>query len=153
MKEEIFNALTSWHQEQKKLLNQKEKFVSAPLEIATLQENITTEFQAAQAFSQTLGTYIQPSTLFWGMPYSQHTPSNLKLSCGYVMIVANLGWLLIWKYSNKILFLDKNLFGMGKSFDFCSQQLANSKQNKNIKIRIIITLILILLIILYILVK
>lgn len=155
MKKEIFDAIMSWHQEQKTLLNSStDKVTSFPLELVTLSESITDEKQAREALSCFLEEEINPEKFFWGVPYSLCQPScDFKLSSGYVCRVENLGWLLIWKYGNKILFLDKNLFGMEKCFDFHNQEPAYRKLLHDIKIRTFIIMILGLLALLCALVK
>lgn len=148
MKKEIFDILSSWHQEQKALLISNKEVISSPLELVTLSENISDEKQAAEAISCVLGDEIKSNNFFWGVPYSLHRPScDFKLSSGYMYYVERLGWILIWKYHNQILFLDKNLFGVEKSFNFSSPEQKYRNLIENIKIRIIILLIFILLII------
>lgn len=148
MKKEIFDAISSWHQEQKKLLNGSQKVVSRVLKLAEYHHNISDENDAAQALSEILGDKIETSMIFWGVPYSQCTPCpELKISSGFVYPVPNLGWILIWKDDNKIFFLDKNLFKMEKCFDYNTRRSAYALLTENIKIRGIIILILVLIII------
>lgn len=148
MKKEIFDAISSWHQEQKKLLNNSQKVVSRVLKLAEYRQNISDENDVAQALSEILDDKIETSMIFWGVPYSQCTPcTELKISSGFVYPVPNLGWILIWKDDNKIFFLDKNLFKMEKCFDYNTRRSAYALLTENIKIRGIIILILVLIII------
>ncbi len=148
MKKEIFDAISSWHQEQKKLLNGSQKVVSKVLTLAEYHHNISDENDAAQALSEILDDKIETSMIFWGVPYSQRTPcTELKISSGFAYLVPNLGWIIIWKDDNKIFFLDKNLFKMEKCFDYNTRRSAYALLTENIKIRGIIILILVLIII------
>ena len=143
MKKEIFDVISSWHQEQKKQLKEQVPIVSATLVLDTLSTPVSDIEQVTQALSEKLGDNIQSDMVFWGVPYSLHTPCpDLKISSGYAYWVANLGWILIWKNDTKILFLDKNLFGMEKCFNFHSKKSAYITLLQDIKIRAFVILIL-----------
>lgn len=146
MKKETFDVLTTWHQEQKKRLCSGQEVISSPLELVTLSENVADEKQAKEALSCLLASEINLKNFFYGVPYSLCIPnSDFKLSPGYVYLIENLGWIFIWKYHNKIMFFDKNLFGMEKIFSFQTKADARQKLIYDIKIRALIILILLLL--------
>lgn len=143
MKKEIFDTISLWHQEQKKKLAEEIPIVSSVLLLDTLSSTVSGVEQVEQVLSEKLGDDIQPSMIFWGVPYSLHAPCpDLKISSGYAYWIANLGWILIWKNDNKIFFLDKNLFGMEKCFNFHSKKSAYATLIQDIKIRAFIILIL-----------
>ncbi len=136
MKKETFDAISSWHQKQKKLLDTKSKIISEPLELVTLSQNILDEEDAAKALSEYLETPISLPMLFLGVPYNLHEQNIHRICAGYVYTVNNLGWLIIWKNTNKILFLDKNLYGMEKCYRFQTKEAAQYTLKQSIKIRI-----------------
>lgn len=144
MKQETFDAISSWHQKQKKLLDSQSKVFSEPLELVTFPQNILDEEGAAKVLSEYLETPITLPMLFLGVPYNLFEQTSHKISAGYVYTVNNLGWLIIWKNTNKILFLDKNLFGMEKCYRFQTREVAQFKLKQNLKIRIILILLFIL---------
>ena len=147
MKKETFDAISSWHQKQKKLLDTKSKIISEPLELVTLSQNILDEEDAAKALSEYLETPISLPMLFLGVPYNLHEQTMHKISAGYVYTVNNLGWLIIWKNTNKIFFLDKNVFGMEKCYRFQTREAAQFKLIQNLKIRVVLIVLFIVVLI------
>lgn len=147
MKTETFNAMSSWHQKQKKLLNTQMEMTSEPLELATLPHNIFNEEEAAQALSEYLETPITLPMLFLGVPYNLYKQVIQTIGAGYVYTVNNLGWLIIWKNTNKIFFLDKNVFGMEKCYRFQTREAAQFKLIQNLKIRVVLIVLFIVVLI------
>lgn len=147
MKKETFDAISFWHQKQKKLLDIQSKITSEPLELVTLPQNILDEEDAAKVLSEYLETPISLPMLFLGVPYNLHEQTMHKISAGYVYTVNNLGWLIIWKNTNKILFLDKNLFGMEKCYRFQTKEAAQFKLKQSLKIRVALIVLFILVLI------
>ena len=147
MKKETFDAISFWHQKQKKLLDIQSKITSEPLELVTLPQNILDEEDAAKVLSEYLETPISLPMLFLGVPYNLHEQTMHKISAGYVYTVNNLGWLIIWKNTNKIFFLDKNIFGMEKCYRFQTREAAQFKLIQNLKIRVVLIVLFIVVLI------
>ena len=143
MKKELFDAISSWHQEQKKALEKDANCLAQPLMIKQFSSNIDDEEQALSALSETLGYTIRLEKLIWGIPNGRKRPSSLEFNCGYLYKAPNLGWFLIWKYDNKIQFLDKNLFEVEKCYSFGTRQIAFRTLIQDIKFKSIFFLILI----------
>lgn len=148
MKKETFDAISSWHQKQKKLLDTQSNIISEPLELITLPQNILNEEDAAKALSEYLEAPISLPMLFLGVPYNLFEQTSHKISAGYVYTISNLGWLIIWKNTNKILFLDKNLFGMEKCYRFQTKEAAQYILKQNVKIRICLIIVFVLIMLL-----
>lgn len=111
MKKEFFDVISNWHQEQKKLLIANKTTRAEVLNLGNLSAIVETKEDVANSLSEFLNEDISPINISWGIPLTHFPCQNkLKVGCGFVYTLPNLGWILIWHGEDKVMFLDKNLF-------------------------------------------
>lgn len=139
MKKEIFDVISRWHQEHKRLLALKKVFEAKAFYLQSMAEPANSKEDVAFGLSKILDEDISPQAIKWGAP-STHFPckSELEVGCGYIYPIQNLGWILVWQGKKEVMFLDKNLFDI----ELCKPDKIISRTEMMVR-RIIIAIIII----------